>query len=90
MTHQEAERRRSQSERDRAYPADHRVLSFRQWCELNGFSLATGRRIINAGNGPIITQLSPRRIGITVANNIAWQESRARCAASRSSRMACD
>ena len=48
---------------------DNRVLSFHQWCELNGFSPATGRRIINAGNGPIITQLSPRRIGVTVANN---------------------
>jgi hypothetical protein len=36
MTAQEAERRRSQSERDHAHPDDHRVLSFRQWCELNG------------------------------------------------------
>ena len=57
---------------------DYRVLSFRQWCELNGFSPSTGRRIINAGNGPIITQLSPRRIGITIRNNAAWQQSRAR------------
>jgi hypothetical protein len=57
---------------------DHRVLSFRQWCELNGFSPSTGRRIIGAGNGPIITQLSSRRIGITIRNNAAWQQSRAR------------
>jgi hypothetical protein len=78
MSLQEAERRR-QSEQDRE--ADHRVLNFRQWCELNGFSPATGRRIINAGTGPIITQLSPRRIGITIANNARWQESRARGAA---------
>jgi hypothetical protein len=77
MPLQEAESRRQQSKRDREAD-DHRVLSFRQWCELNGFSPATGRRIINAGNGPIITQLSPRRIGITVTNNAAWQESRAR------------
>jgi hypothetical protein len=78
MTLQEAERRRRQSERDRANLDDHRVLSFRQWCELNGFSPATGRRIINAGNGPIVTQLSPRRIGVTVGNNAIWQASRAR------------
>jgi hypothetical protein len=58
MTPQEAERRRRQGERDRANPDDHRVLSFRQWCELNGFSAATGRRIIAAGIGPIVTQLS--------------------------------
>ena len=57
---------------------DHRILSFAKWCRLCGFSLATGRRIINAGNGPIITQLSPRRIGITLANHVRWQESRAR------------
>jgi len=80
MTLQEAERRRQQSKRD-CEAEDHRVLSFRQWCELNGFSLATGRRIVNAGNGPVITQLSARRIGITVANNAAWQASRARGAA---------
>jgi hypothetical protein len=77
MTLQAAERPRQQSERDREAD-DHRVLSFRQWCELNGFSPATGRRIINAGVGPVITQLSERRIGITLANNAAWQASRAR------------
>jgi hypothetical protein len=55
-----------------------RVLSFRQWCELNGFSPATGRRLIAAGTGPIITQLSPRRIGITIRNNRAWHQMRSR------------
>ena len=71
MTLQEAERPRPQSKRDRK--TDDHVLSFRAWCELNGFSPATGRRIINAGNGPVITQLSARRIGITVANHRAGQ-----------------
>jgi predicted DNA-binding transcriptional regulator AlpA len=80
MSLQEAERRRRQSERDRALHLDndHRVLTFRQWCELNGFSAATGRRLINTGEGPIITQLSSRRIGITIGNNRRWQEARAR------------
>ena len=94
MTLQEAERRRQQSKRDREAeqhrrdekshdearfrPDDFRVLSFKEWCGLCGFSPATGRRIINAGNGPIITQLSSRRIGITIRNNAAWQQSRAR------------
>ncbi len=80
MTMQEAERRKRQSEQDRTRKeyGDHCVLSFREWCALNGFSQATGRRIIAASQGPIITQLSARRIGVTVANNVAWQASRAR------------
>ena len=78
---QEAERHRRQSEHDRGQNDDHRVLSFREWCGLCGFSEATGRRIIKAGEGPIVTQLSARRIGITIANNAAWQASRARSSA---------
>jgi hypothetical protein len=72
MTLQEAERRRRQSERDRANPDDHRIMSFRAWCELNGFSAATGRRLIERGEGPPIIQLSPRRIGIAIGANRAW------------------
>jgi hypothetical protein len=54
------------------------VLTFRQWCEINGFSARTGRRILASDDGPIVTQLSPRRVGVTVANNRAWQASKAR------------
>jgi hypothetical protein len=57
---------------------DDQVLTFLDWCALNGFSPATGRRIIAAGTGPVVTQLSTRRIGITIGNNRRWQESRAR------------
>jgi hypothetical protein len=56
---------------------DDQVLDFREWCLLNGFSSATGRRIIERGE-VIITRLSSRRIGISVANNRRWQESRTR------------
>jgi predicted DNA-binding transcriptional regulator AlpA len=55
-----------------------RVLSFRQWCELNGFSERTGRRILESGTGPRVIQLSERRIGILEADNEAWQETRVR------------
>jgi hypothetical protein len=54
------------------------ILTFRDWCELNRISPRTGRRIIARGDGPVITQLSKFRIGITVANNARWQRSRAR------------
>jgi hypothetical protein len=57
---------------------DEQILSFFQWCALNGFSPRTGRRVLASGNGPTITQISDKRIGITVGNNRAWQASRAR------------
>jgi predicted DNA-binding transcriptional regulator AlpA len=57
---------------------DHRVMTFREWCELNAFSKDTGRRLINTGQGPKILQLSERRIGITVAANREWQRARER------------
>lgn len=83
----EAERRRQQREREHARQRaarrevathDNRVLTFRQWCALNNFGLATGRRLIKAGKGPPVVQLSPRRIGIRESDNRLWQESRAR------------
>jgi predicted DNA-binding transcriptional regulator AlpA len=70
----EAERR----QRQQSEPHRDRVLSFAQWCDLNGFSKATGRRIIALGEGPPVLQLSPRRIGIKESDNAAWQASRAR------------
>ena len=76
MTLREAEQHR-RSERDRALD-DQRVMTFAQWCEVNGFSLDTGRRLIKRGEGPKIVQLSPRRIGITVRANREWQNSRVR------------
>jgi hypothetical protein len=46
-----------------------------EWCRLNCFS---ERRIRVSGTGPVVTQPSPNRIGITVANNAHWQKSRVR------------
>jgi hypothetical protein len=56
----------------------NQVLSIPDWCRLNGFSVRTGRRVRASGNGPVVTQLSPNRIGITVAANARWQKSRER------------
>jgi predicted DNA-binding transcriptional regulator AlpA len=53
-----------------------RVLSFDDWCKLNGFSRSTGQRLIAAGNGPTFIKLSERRKGVTVAENRRWQTSR--------------
>ena len=73
----EAQRQAQQSRREREHHRD-RVLSFRAWCAVNAFSEATGRRIIERGEGPRVLQLSTRRIGIRESDNAAWQASRVR------------
>jgi hypothetical protein len=77
MSLHEVEQHRSQTERERALD-DQRVMTLRQWSEVNGFSIFTGRRLIKAGQGPKILQLSPRRIGVTVRANREWQQARER------------
>jgi hypothetical protein len=52
-----------------------RVRSFCEWCEINGLSEATGRRILRSGKGPKVIQLSARRIGIRDSDNRTWQDS---------------
>ena len=64
--------------RQRLVEDDDAVLSFREWCALNGHSERQGRRILTSGNGPTVTQISDRRIGITRRNNRIWQAQRAR------------
>jgi hypothetical protein len=73
----EQARRQQRSERERAVDGD-RILTFREWCLINGFSVATGKRLRKAGRGPVITRISDRRIGIRVADNRAWQQARAK------------
>ena len=71
-------KRRSALDAPLAFSNDHQVLTFREWCRLNRISERTGRRILASGDGPVVTQLSARRVGVTVGNNRAWQASRAR------------
>ena len=64
--------------RQRLVDDDDAVLTFKEWCALNGHSERQGRRILTSGNGPTIIQISDRRIGISRRNNRKWQEKRAR------------
>jgi hypothetical protein len=57
---------------------DNQVLTFKEWCALNRLSERNGRRIVKAPGGPILTRISARHYGVTVANNRAWQQSRER------------
>jgi hypothetical protein len=59
-------------------PVDDFVLTFKEWCAANRISERNGRRILAEPGGPVVTMLSARRIGITVANNRRWQQSRER------------
>jgi hypothetical protein len=65
-------------EERRSRPRSNRVMTFKAWCDLNGFSIPTGRRIIASGDGPPVLRMSARRIGIRVCDNEDWQESRLR------------
>jgi len=56
---------------------DERVLKFPEWCELNGFSQDTGRRIIARGEVEVV-DLSLRRFGITVGADRRWKAARTR------------
>jgi hypothetical protein len=58
--------------------ADDRVLKFRVFAEIAGISVVTLRRCIAAQDGPIVTRLSQRRIGIRVRDGRAWLDARAR------------
>jgi predicted DNA-binding transcriptional regulator AlpA len=53
-----------------------RVYSFNQFCDLSGFSPRTGRRLIESGDGPKVTRLSDRRIGVREDHYREWLDSR--------------
>ena len=55
-----------------------RIMSFKRWCLLNDFSVATGRRILASGNGPETIQVTDKKIGVSVAADAAWKASRVR------------
>ena len=57
---------------------DDQVLTFLEWCALNRISERNGRRILASGDGPVVVQLSKKRIGITIRANRAWQSARSR------------
>lgn len=52
------------------------VHSWLEWCKLAGLSESTGYRLRISGNGPIITRLSARRIGVRHRHHLAWLAAR--------------
>jgi hypothetical protein len=74
----ENRRAERQALRQRLAEDDDAVLTFKEWCGLNGVGERTGRRILASGNGPTIIRLTDKRIGVTRRNNRIWQAQRAR------------
>ena len=54
-----------------------RVLTLSQFANNSGISLVTLRRLIARGEGPTVTKLSTRRLGIRVRHAREWLDARA-------------
>jgi hypothetical protein len=52
------------------------VAPFDAWCRRVGISESTGRRLLASGDGPRVTRLSARRIGIRERDHRVWLDSR--------------
>lgn len=61
--------------------ADDQVMPLRQFAALAGISIATLRRRIAAGDGPIITRLSQRRLGVRLRHGRQWLDARSSASA---------
>lgn len=55
-----------------------RVLSLREWAQLNAISFGTAKRLFLQGKGPRTIQLSAKRVGVRMIDNFEWQQARLR------------
>jgi hypothetical protein len=55
---------------------DDAVLTLEEWRVVNNFSPRTAQRILHSPDAPVTTHLSAQKLGITVRNNRAWQQSK--------------
>lgn len=56
--------------------ADSQVIDCVSAAKVAGVSLVTFRRLIARGDGPRVVRVSPRRIGVRIADLRAWIEAR--------------
>ena len=52
------------------------VISINEFSKLAGVSIATARRLIAAQDGPIVTRLSQRRLGVRMRHVREWLDAR--------------
>jgi hypothetical protein len=60
---------------------DDVVMSLAEFYASVDISAATGRRLIKSGRGPVITELSERRRGVTTKHRREWLAARSGSAA---------
>ncbi len=60
-----------------AHLRDERVLTLGELAEIANVSITTIRRVCRGGDGPTVTQLSPRRLGVRVGHAREWLDRRA-------------
>jgi hypothetical protein len=54
------------------------VMSVAEWCKITGLSERTAKDILSRGDGPLVVELSPNRIGIRVCDHRAWLAAKTR------------
>jgi predicted DNA-binding transcriptional regulator AlpA len=57
-------------------PRSYRILTLQQWAASTSLGYNTARRLIASGQGPKITQLTERRIGIREDHAREWLDAR--------------
>lgn len=63
------------NQNEQGFSPDH-VHSWKVWCAMVGAHPTTGWRWVKSGNGPIITRLSTKKIGVRHRHHLAWLEAR--------------
>jgi predicted DNA-binding transcriptional regulator AlpA len=57
---------------------EDRVLSVKEWAKEAGISLKTAQNLIARGEGPLVVELSPNRLGVRICEHRAWLAARTR------------
>jgi hypothetical protein len=57
---------------------DTQVLTLFEWAQLARISMRTARRLIARGDGPVVTMLSAKRVGVSIGAHKRWLASRER------------
>jgi hypothetical protein len=57
------------------YPPDY-VHPWQSWCAVVGVSTTTAWRLVKAGKGPIVTQLSTKLKGVRHRHHLTWLAAR--------------
>jgi predicted DNA-binding transcriptional regulator AlpA len=52
------------------------VLTLPQWAEAIGIGYSSAKELMKKGQGPVVTRLSTRRVGVRVSDHHRWLDAR--------------